>query len=105
MNTLEKEKVEMLIEMSMRSSIDEMAADLRSETEKRYQVLLEQQAKLHGTKEYIQIGYKLAILKGRIKQLNSLRQELEKNSKYEKLKNFVVSNYGEEVLNNFFETL
>ena len=104
-NQLNVEELSIMIEQQIKTGIMEMASEMLSDTERKYMELIAVQAKAHGTKEYVKIGYKLALMKANVKQLNLLRASLERNDRYQKLKTFVIEQFGEEALIKFNNTL
>ena len=97
------EEISILIQTRTRFLLRDMMNEYSTEAEKEYLKLLDQQSKnnLNST-AYVQMGYKLSAAKQRKAAANRAANNMGRDDDYQKLKDFIINKFGEEVLNDFY---
>ena len=105
-NYLNKEDLSDELFFNIENSLLGIMREFSSKEDARYMKMLDiQSKKTLGSKEYIRYGYKLAAAKQRKISAHELTNKVNQECKYNKLKSFIYSNFGKQVLIDFFKTL
>jgi len=98
------QEVSLLIKLRLDFVLRDLMNQYSTEAEIEYISLLTQQSKNRiGSKEYIQLGYKLAAARQKKSSANRAANNMGREDDYQRLKNFISSEYGDIALTKFYE--
>jgi hypothetical protein len=93
-----------LIKMRLEFVLRDLMTAYSTQAETEYMNMLNQQSKNKiGSLEYIKLGYKLAAAKQKKASANRAANNMGREDDYHNLKQFILSEYGEEALTKFYE--
>lgn len=102
-NYFDMESVSALIKMRIHGALHEMAQEFATKEEINYLRLVEKQKRLpKGSAEYYEIGHQLQFAKHAKSSANRLANNLKKEDRYTKLKEYIIDLFGKEILKDFF---
>lgn len=91
-----------LIEVRIKMSMKDFVSEYTTKAERDYLELLEKQSKLKvGSPQYNVNAYELTRLKAKKAEANRAKNNLQREDNYQKLKDYVIENYGRSVFDDF----
>lgn len=101
-NIYDVEEVNALIKVSVRQMLSDLIVENIPRIEQEYNNLLVQQSKNRvGTPAYVEMGYKLALLKGKRASARALVRDALSKRDYTRLKKFITDKFGKEIIEQF----
>lgn len=105
-NILNVDEISALIENRILDAISDLVKENATREQRIYDEKLKDVSRhKYGTPKYVEAAFELSKIKRKKALANKAANEMQKNVEYIKLKDFVVENFGREVLNKFLDSL
>lgn len=102
---MDVDNVALMIEVRLKSSMIDFVSEYSVKEEKEYLKILEQQSKTkRGSRQYVELGYKLALAKSKKSAANRTANNLRQTDIYSRFKSWITQKYGREVVDEFISS-